>query len=47
MNLPLSTTRTTGLVIVTDMIANTTKGLKKFGLVATMATRFLGDLDLN
>ena len=51
MNLPLSTTCTAGLVSLTDTIANATNnlslGTKRSGLVATMVTRFLCDLDLN
>ena len=51
MNLPLSTTHTTGLIIVTDMVSNATNifslATKKSSLVATMATRILYDLNLN
>ena len=40
-----------GLEIVTDMVVNATNifslATKKSGLVATLATRFLNDLDSN
>ena len=44
-------TETAGLEIVTDMFANATNifslATKNSGLVATLLTRFLYDLDLN
>ena len=43
--------QSTGLEIVTDTVANATNisssVTEKSGLVATLATRFLNDLDLN
>ena len=51
MNFGVTLPSPTGLEIVTDMVANVTKifslATKNSGLVATLATRFLFDLDLN
>ena len=50
-NVRLSVTETAGLEIVTDMVTNATNIFslvtKNSGLVATLVTRFLYDLDLN
>ena len=50
-NVWLSVTETAGLEIVTDMVTNATNIFslvtKNSGLVATLVTRFLYDLDLN
>ena len=49
-NVRLSVTETAGLEIVTDMVTNATNIFslvtKNSGLVATLVTRFLYDLDL-
>ena len=51
MNFGVTLTSPTGLEIVTDTVINVTNifslATKNSGLVATLATRFLFDLDLN